>query len=280
MPFPTHKNSTKYARKENDSFITHLYYIISKTPPERASGFTSRGSITVEASIVVSIFFFAMVLLASVLEIIYLQTTVKSALCSVGKQMAAEGYYQPFVIANQMESRMVETIGEDVLDNSMIAGGRQGLDCSRSRSYLTTTIMELVVDYKIELPILMFQIPILNQSESIRVKGWNGAETLGIGLGDYELVYVTDYGIVYHSDISCTYLELSIRPVQSTNVPSSYSACEYCGEPSSLQKTVYITEYGNRYHRTLNCQGLKRNIHAVPKKDVYGMGGCSKCVKS
>ncbi len=280
MPFPSHKNRTQRIRKENDSFTTHLDYIISKTPPERASGFTSRGSITAEASIAVSIFFFAMVLLTGLLEIVYLQTTVKSALCSVGKQMAAEGYYQPLVIASQMESRMVETIGEETLEKSMIAGGAEGLDCSRSRSYLTTTIMELVVDYKIELPILMFQVPILDQSVSIRVKGWNGAETLGIGAGDYEIVYVTDYGIVYHSDISCTHLELSIRPVQSANIPSAYTTCEYCGEPSALQKTVYITEYGNRYHSTLNCQGLKRNIRAVPEKDVYGMGGCSKCVKS
>ena len=280
MPFPFQKNRLKKTRKENDSFVTHYINNISYTPFERASGFTSRGSITVEATIAVSIFFFAMIMLTNLLEVIYLQTTVRSALCSVGKQMAAEGYYQPLVVSSQMESRMVENIGEDVLNNSMIAGGAEGLDCSRSRSYLTTTIMELVVDYQIELPILMFQIPILNQSESILVKGWTGDESLGLSLGDYEIVYVTDYGMVYHSDISCTYLELSIRPVQSNNIPSAYTPCELCGAPSGLQKTVYITEYGNRYHRTLNCQGLKRNIHAVPKKDVYGIGGCSKCVKS
>lgn len=279
MPFPSHKYKLKHTRKENDSFVTHKIHNISNTPFERASGFTSRGSITVEATISVSIFFFAIIMITNLFEIIYLQTTVKSALCSVGKQMAAEAYYNPLVIGSQMEARMVETIGEETLENSMIAGGSQGLDCSRSRAYLTTTIMELVVDYKIELPILMFQVPILNQSESIRVKGWTGDESLGLGLGDYEIVYVTDYGMVYHSDISCTYLELSIHPVKSTNIPSAYTACEYCGEPSAGQKTVYITEYGNRYHRTLNCQGLKRNIHAVPKKDVYGRGGCSKCVK-
>ena len=280
MPFFSHKNNIIYWRKENDSFITHQKLYNFYTPLKRASGFTSRGSITVEASLAVSIFFFALILLTNVLEIVYLQTTVKSALCSVGKQMAAESYYQPLVLTGQMESRMVETIGEEMLEHSLIAGGARGLDCSRSRSYLTTTIMELVVDYKIELPILMFRIPILSQSESIRVKGWTGDESLGLGLGDYEIVYVTDYGIVYHSDISCTYLELSIHPVLSSEIPSTYSACEYCGEPSATQKTVYITEYGNRYHKTLNCQGLKRNIHAVPKKDVYGIGGCSKCVKS
>ena len=279
MPFPSHKNILEYSRKENDSFITHQNLYGSYTPHERASGFTSRGSITVEASLAVSIFFFALVMLSMVLEIIYMQTTVRSALGSVGKQMAAESYYQPLVLASQMEARMVESIGEEILEESLIAGGIQGLDCSRSRSYLTTSIMELVVDYQIEMPILMFHIPILSQSESIRVKGWTGKESLGIGLGDYEIVYVTDYGIVYHSDISCTYLELSIHPIFVSEIPAAYSACEFCGEPSALQKTVYITDYGNRYHKTLNCQGLKRNIHAVPKKDVYGIGGCSKCVK-
>lgn len=279
MPFPSLKHKTENSRKENDSFITHQNLYGSYTPLERASGFTSRGSITVEASLAVSIFFFALIMLSNVLEIIYLQTTVKSALCSVGKQMAAESYYQPLILASQMESRMVETIGEEILEESLIAGGTQGLDCSRSRSYLTTTIMELIVDYQIELPILMFRIPILSQSESIRVKGWTGEDSLGIGLGDYEIVYMTDYGVVYHSDISCTYLELSIHPILSSEIPSSYTVCEFCGEPSALQKTVYITDYGNRYHKSLSCQALKRNIHAVPKKDVYGIGGCSKCVK-
>ena len=57
MPFPSHKYKLKHTRKEKDSFVTHNHNI-SNTPFERASGFTSRGSITVEATISVSIFFF------------------------------------------------------------------------------------------------------------------------------------------------------------------------------------------------------------------------------
>ena len=284
MPFQPHRKQTEYLRKEHDSFIA-----IIEIPPiryERVSGFASRGSITAEASIVVSIFFFAVLAMASLLEIMYLQTSIKNALCSVGKQMAAESYFQPMVLTKQMEKRMVEILGEEFFDSSYIANGKDGLDCSRSRSYLTTTIMELTVDYQIELPFLIFDLPLLSRSETIRIKGWTGKESLGTGEGDYEIVYMTEHGVVYHEDLSCTHLELTIRPIAKGGIESyrnkggeTYSPCEYCGFLSILRKTVYITEQGNRYHTTLNCQGLKRNIYTVLKKDVYGIGGCSKCVK-
>lgn len=288
MPFQTQIKTEHLHGKEHDSFVAHSYTpnTHTQTPNERVSGFASQGSITVEATIAVSLFFFAMMTLASLFEIMYLQTTIKSALCSVGKQMAAESYFQPLVLSGQMEKRMVELIGEEVLENSYIVGGKDGIDCSRSRSYLTTTIMELQVDYQIELPFLMFRIPILSRSESIRIKGWSGKEGDGIDLGENEVVYMTEHGIVYHSDISCTHLELSIHPVSKEALEEyrnaggeKYSACLFCKEPEILQKVVYVTEQGDRYHSTLDCIGLKRTVYTVLKKEIYGIGGCSKCVK-
>ena len=284
MPFLyTQKKTFTIDRKEKDSFITLFHDPPNRntpntTPQERVSRFASQGSVTAEASIAVSLFFFAMLALSSILELIYLRTNIRNALCSVGKQMAAESYFQPTILTGQMETRM-----EDILEDSWLE--IKNIDCSQSRRYLTTTIMELVVDYQVELPILLFRLPILSQRESIRIKGWTGKEGLGLGEGEDEIVYMTQNGVVYHEDIHCTYLELTIRPIESTQVEDyrnaggeKYRVCESCGKPSTGQKTVYITNQGNRYHSSLDCKGLKRTVCAVAKKDIYGIGGCSKCV--
>ncbi len=276
MPFHTYQNKYIYDRKESDSFIAQ--HITPHTPRERVSGFTLQGSITVEASLAVSIFFLAMVTLMSLFEIMHLQIVIKTALCSVGKQMAVESSVQPIVFPAQMEARLVEAIGEELLDNSMIRGGSEGLSCSRSRSYFTTTIMELVVDYELEIPSLFFYIPVLEQSCSIRIKGWSGKEGLGLGAGTGQVVYMTEYGMVYHSDMSCTYLELSIHPIIKKEA-NGYTACKYCNKSSGEESMVYVTDYGERYHTSLDCRGLKRKVYTVLLEEVYGIGGCGKCVK-
>ena len=193
--------------------------------------------------------------------------------------MAAESYFQPLILTEQMEKRM-----EDILEDSWLTV--KSVDCSHSRRYLTTTMMELVVDYEVELPILLFRVPILSQRESIRIKGWTGKEGLGLGTGEEEIVYMTEHGVVYHADMECTYLKLTIRPIESAEAENyrnaggeKYRACESCGKPNFSQRTVYITDQGNRYHSSLDCKGLKRTVFAVAKKDIYGIGGCSKCVK-
>ena len=274
MPFPIYRTYINHRRKEPDSFIAQQH--TPHTPKERVSGFASQGSITVEATLALSLFFFAMITIMSLFEMIQIQTTVRNALCSVGKQMAAEACIQPIVFSSQMEQRMIETIGKDVMNRSMILGGVNGLDCSRSRSYLTTSIMELVVDYKLEIPILIFQLPILEKSESIRIKGWTGREGLGLGSGSSQVVYMTEYGMVYHTDMSCTYLELSIHPVLKEEA-DGYSACSYCGDQAEDQDMVFVTNYGDRYHSSLDCRGLKRKVYAVSSDEIYGIGACRKC---
>lgn len=266
--------------------MAHHFPQLSQSLVERASAFTSKGSITLEAAISTCFFFFAALCLVGLMEIMALQTTVRGALYAVGKEMVEEAYLNPNILASRMEKEIAEIIGKERLENSMIVGGSSGIDCSRSKTYGNTTIMELSASYQMELPILMFRIPIISHEETIRIKGWTGDEGQGITGDQNEMVYVTDSGIVYHKDISCTYLELSIRAVSKESVSELrnqsggvYKECTLCKKYTNMQGNVYLTNYGDRYHVSLECSGLKRNIYAVPLKDVYGLGGCAKCVK-
>lgn len=273
-------------RKENDSLLAHPCIPISKTLRERTSTCTSQGSMTLEAALATSFFFFAALCLVCLFEIMALQTTIKSALHGVGKEVAVEVYLNPVIPTSSMERELVALIGADRLERSFVVGGSSGLDCSNSKKYWNTTIMDLSVCYKIEIPILLFRIPVAAKEEKIRIKGWTGYEVKQTDAIENTMVYVTDYGIVYHMDRNCTHLDLSIRAVEQSEVSNlrnlsggSYQACTSCVRRMDAKQKVYVTDYGERYHSTLDCSGLKRSIYVISLTDVHGLGGCSKCVK-
>ena len=280
MSFRNHIIPTKNRRKETDSlrFMNHL-------EQERASAFTSKGVITLEAAVVIPIFFFAILCMVYLFEIMAIQTSIRSALQNVGKELAEEAYLSPIISQREVKEKLIRTLEDDFWSDSMIAGGSDGLNCSHSKSNLRTSVIDLNVRYQIEIPVLMFRLPVRTYEERLRVKGWTGyVEGSGDSAED-DLVYVTNYGTVYHKSLSCTYLELTIRPITKDKLwlernesGAIYSPCGKCGDLSS-GTLVYITDYGKSYHTTLDCSGLKRTINVVWLSEINGLGGCSKCVK-
>lgn len=288
--FPTHNKPYKLDhikyRKEKDSLLANHFHHFFHMKVERTSSFTSKGSITLEAALVVPIFFFAMLCLVYLFEIMAIQTTMRNALYSAGKESAQQAYVSSVISTSGVEQHIIKNIGMERLDRSMIVGGANGIDCSQSTSNWNTAVIDLSVCYDLEVPILMFRIPIVSCEETLRIKGWTGYASGAEGSQEKEVVYVTDYGLVYHEDRNCSYLDLSMRAVKVEDVEDlrnqsggKYYVCESCKNYLGSLGTVYITDYGNRYHTTLDCSKVKRNIYAVLLDEVYGLGGCSKCVK-
>lgn len=275
-------------RKEKDSILTPknicIHKTSSNTPKERTSPFTSKGSITPEATLATSFFFFTVLCLIYLFEILAIQTNVKSALYAVGKEVALEAYTRPVIPTTKMERQIAEIIGIERLENSMVVGGSSGFDCSASKKYWNTTIMDLTVCYELEVPVLLFRLPLISNEETIRVKGWTGHEVKLTDSLDNVMVYVTDYGLVYHADRYCNYLDLSVKTVEKAEMEhlrnesgGIYKECLLCKRHGG--EKCYITDYGDRYHKSLECSGLKRNIYTLSLEDAHGLGGCSKCVK-
>lgn len=273
-------------RKEQDSLLAIRDPLIVRKNEERASAFTSKGSLTLEAALVVPIFFFAMLCMVYLLEVMSIQTSMRNAIYSVGKEIAQQAYSSPMISTYGIEQHVIKNIGADKLNASIVAGGAAGINCSQSTSNWNTAVIDLSVRYQLEIPILMFRIPAISCEETLRVKGWTGYVTGLYGDEQDEVVYVTDYGLVYHKNMHCTYLELSIQAVSAADIEdlrnasgAKYYPCETCGNTLAEAGRVYITDYGNRYHMSLDCNKVKRNIYAVPLDEVYGLGGCSKCVE-
>jgi len=266
--------------------IICIHKLYSQTPEERTSSFTSKGSITPEATLATTFFVFAVLCLVYLFEMMSIQTNIKSALYAVSKEVALETYANPMIPTTKMERRIVELVGLERLENSMVVNGSSGFDCSASKKYWNTTIMDLNVRYELEVPVLMFHLPLVLKEETIRVKGWTGHEVKLTDSLDNIMVYVTDYGLVYHADRYCNYLDLSVKTVEKAEIEhlrnengGSYKECLLCKRHTSGIGKYYVTDYGDRYHMSLECSGLKRNIYTISLEDAHGLGGCSKCVK-
>ena len=162
---------------------------------------------------------------------------------------------------------------------------RYGHDHKRSWAIPGMGVLELTAEYEVELPVPVFHIPVLHYKEKLRMKTWTGyVKTYEAGIGDNELVYVTETGIVYHRNYQCTYLEPSVRSVAKTQLGELrnssggiYHLCERCGWMPGNDGNCYVTDYGDRYHTSLSCSGLKRKVYTVPLSEVKGKGACSKC---
>lgn len=241
-----------------------------------------KGSITVEAALAVPVFFLAVVSLMYLMEFMAVSTSVRAGLQAAGKQAMEEKCLAAVLIPSQLERDVVHAIGEERLENSIIAGGSGGIRCEGSYMSTVTGIGKLTAVYKVKLPIPMFAVSPVSCMETIRIKAWTGYEKEAFGREDEATVYITETGVVYHKDYQCTHLKLSVHMVQTAETESlrneyggKYYPCEHCSKGES--GAVYITDSGDRFHSSLSCSGLKRTVYAVPLSEAAGKGMCSRC---
>ena len=256
----------------SDKDIPLLSSIYKSKHTGRASASTrKKGSITVEAAMAVPIFFFATLALVLLLELLSVQTAVRSGLQEAGKKLAVQAVEVPAVIPSNLERDVVNSIGAERLERSIVEGGSSGINCNQSYLSPFTGIGEIQASYQVRIPVPGFSIASISYKETMRIKAWTGYEAGGFGEEDDQIVYVT-------------HLDLSIHAAASSELNSlrnesggKYHACEKCVHGSSMGGSVYITDQGDRYHNSLTCSGLKRTVYTARISEVPGKRACSKC---
>lgn len=255
----------------------------SKIIKERVSASGLGGSLTVEAALVLPIFFFAALCLVYLLEIQSVRFSVRNAAQNAAEKAAVDVTMLPILNSWKLEADIVNLIGAERMERSVIEGGSGGLSCWRSYYLETDGMIFVDVRYKVRLPFPRFLNLSLDLKETFQIRAWTGYQPLGMEEGEKDIVYVTDYGSVYHEDYHCRYLQLTIRYVPESRLSGLrnqdggiYYPCEKCVHADTMAG-VYVTEYGNKYHNSLECSGLKRSVRAVKKSEVMGKGACGKC---
>lgn len=118
-----------------------------------------------------------------------------------------------------------------------------------------------------------------------RVRKWTGFDVLStqeISIEE-ERVYVTPGGEAYHRNRNCSYLNSKVLSAPTAEIEEyrnsdgeRYRICSVCKD-NVLTGICFYTEYGNRFHTTLKCSSLKRTIESVKLSEVGNRHACSKC---
>jgi hypothetical protein len=305
MPF---RKNCKHIQNNQNKKNNSLQTLLSMSSPndkknlltERVSSFASlRANLTVETAMVLPVFLFAIYFMMYFTQVIKVQAEIGNEIYKQSKQLALYAYVyekaesKGMIASGQIEhlvssgfsnlyvkGKLKEELGEDYYTNNYID---KGISLMLSSYMQEDGMIDIVATYKIRIPCNFFQLNKIRVIQRARVRGWTGYENTSSKETKEETVYITQNGTVYHRDIACTHINLSISEVYLNDVKNlrnssggKYYECELCeNEPNNGK--VYITDTGDRYHYSRNCSGIRRGVIAVPISQVGGRGPCSRC---
>lgn len=286
-------------------------------------------SLTLEAALVMPIFMFSIITFIYFLQVIIIHDNLQEAITNIGLEAAKYGYVYDSLLEETKEdgsknkvsgtniksedgivdstldkfiaksidstffkAALYDNVNPKLLENSCIKGGIGGIHTYLSNYMEENNTVDVVINYKIEIPTLFLKLNNFQVVQRAKLRGWNGYKPLTKIKGktgediEEEMVYITETGTVYHTSRECTHLKLSTKLVPFEQVENlrnnsggKYKKCQICGSDSKIEGLVYITTNGDRYHISGNCSGLKRTIKEVPLSKVKDRNLCERCKK-
>lgn len=254
-----------------------------------------KASLTLEAAMVIPLFLFFLINLISVVSILGTYSKIQSALHQTGMKMAT--YTALGESANEhlpggigllyAKAELEKTIGEAYLKNTQIKNREKGLQYFYSQIMNTSEeVIDIVVSYSMQPFIHLLGFGEFQLINRCRIRGFTGYDNTlsSVSPEGEEVVYITNTGVVYHRERTCSYLKMTISKASKEVLAdirnyngAKYYFCEICEESEGSTTIFFITEYGDRYHTSMNCSALKRIITEVLISEVENRKPCSKC---
>lgn len=255
-----------------------------------------QGSLTLETACVLPMFLFAMLGILTFAKIMLVSGALLAGMQDTAKDMAA------YACLKELGATSQNGVGAELLTGGLSGAyaknrilKKSGFSSELGRITLLQSdfshseIIDLAVSYIPDRSGTLIPLPKVTALLRARVRAWtgragsSGKENEDAGEQQEEkIVYVTTTGRVYHRDVDCTHIRLSVKTVSKSELAKKrnasggkYHACEKCG--SAAVSSVYITDYGDKYHSSLHCSGLKRNVKEVSESELKGWKPCSKC---
>lgn len=268
------------------------------------------GSITVEASIVLPIFLFAMISVIYLFNIMYIQSVLQIQLENTAAIVNAstcvtseadisltdnESSFLEKVIVDTAGAFLFETMFmdeelKDFLDNTLIVDGSNGLTFIGSKITNLDEPHDVVLRYSVALPFISPDVLTINMEQHCYFKPFNGKELRqNIYLFDRS-VYIAHNGTVFHSNASCSYLErltfcVSLAIAKDKN--PSITPCTRCYINTDIllapipdqRNYIYVTEEYDVYHKLQYCSHVERNVQVISYTEAMEKyTPCSRCV--
>lgn len=266
--------------------------IVQKRRAFPFSSLENRGSMTVEASMVLPVFLFFMMTLFMGIEIVRLQSNLFAGLGSseaIHMEEQIHRVMQDQPLLDHFNADTVEEYLNGQENGRLCLSG--GISVRNQSDVQGNGRIEVIVQYQIK-PFI-YWLPIGNSDggglhfqDQLFVHDFNGyrGPIEGNSREEEEIVYITENGTRYHTDTGCVSLRISVQTVHSGQLSAMrnqnggrYYPCERCRPSKS--GVFFITRDGDRYHRGADCSSLKRTVRAVTLEEAVRMGrtACSKC---
>jgi hypothetical protein len=245
-----------------------------------ASG--DRGSATVEASIVVPLFFIMFVAISLLADCLRVKNVVYEAFSEAVRCQAEYSYVEDkantLLDTASLYARIKGYIDDQELVDKYVSGGESGILVvqaeKKSDDYIYAKIK-----YSISVNIPFLGKQQFSFQEKIRQRAYVGYSISGYSDQDVTYVYMTENGTVYHNSRNCYHINFKVETVSENKVSEKYgslSPCKLCGKKTK-GKNVYVATKADCYHTTLSCSGLKRTVYRVKKEDHQELSACSWC---
>ncbi|TCT11648.1 TadE-like protein [Natranaerovirga pectinivora] len=179
-------------------------------------------------------------------------------------------------------------INDDSLKNYYVVNGFKGLNFSNSQFMLENDHIDLVVTYKLELPIPIKIINNINLIQRVKVRAWTGYNYENNieddNLEEVFRVYVSKSAIeneletIYHTNELCRYINIQIIVTAFKEVKER-DPCNVCADEDEVsdEDIVYVTNGGRVYHMDENCFTINRTISYLPLEELVNPRECKTC---
>lgn len=253
---------------------------------KRVSSFISVGflkaGMTIEAAFILPFFFFAMISLVSVMDVMKIKGCVDLAVAEVGNELAIKSYsgnQGNFITAFYIKRKVEDFLEENLAyqDFCKISGD---LNIKKIQISEENNTISFKIDYKVKPDFDMFGFLKINLKAQYYGHTWLGYKSQK---ETEKMVFLSSNASVYHLDKNCKYLNVTIIEIPVLNVAKyrnnsgeKYKDCNFCND-LDIGSIVYITPEGNNYHTIKNCIGLTRSVYTVTKEHMKGKRVCTGC---
>lgn len=307
------KKNIYYSRSLVGFTVFKIKCLILSKKVRRTFLFTSsKGSLTLEAALVLPLYLFFLITILYILNILHIENIFKSTMEETARNINSYAYttelfkeltYEEkntvgtdnseFIInlaKNQISSFNIKNIFlseniKNIADSSYIKNGYKGIVFTVGNNDLTDYI-DFNISYQIKIPFLpdnVFYIPI---TQRCYFKPFVGVD-ISDKTGDFtEYVYITVTGTVYHTTPYCTYLNkyYDIIPESELNVSwdtaQGYHPCPHCAYNQPIGPTSFLCPGRKVYHNRTDCAYIETVIYKVPKDQIGNLPLCSRCKKA
>lgn len=270
-----------------------------------------RGSLTLEAAIILPLYMFFLITILYILNILHIQNVFQAAMEEASRKINSYAY-----VAEQFEKLKEEernTVGsydagfvlnlaknqvskitisnsfltdriKNIADSSYIKNGYKGIIISFEGNDLSEYV-DFNISYMVKLPFLPSDIFLIPVTQRCYFKPFVGTD-IAEKKGDFtEYVYITATGSVYHNTPYCTYLNRYYDVVTEDQInvtwdtAEGYHACPHCAYNQPIGPTSFLCPGRKVYHNRTDCIYIETYIYKIPKDQTGNMPMCSRCKK-